>query len=298
MLDLERIEDLCQRLALGTMAAQLPHVAEEAARKNVSFQEFFEQLLLAEHRERQERSRSLLTRTAGFPSIKTLEQYDFAFATGAPKALLTELSTLAFVERAENVVLLGPSGVGKTHLAVALGYKATQSNIKTRFVSAADLMLQLTKAHRQGRLKEYLRRGVQSPRLLIIDEVGVLAVLARRGQSFLSSDRTALRARLGRHHEQLAVRVGYDLRLTASRARRNDQRRELPAARAAQGGYQPACVQIQGQGGSKLNRRFARKVGQFSPGVNRGGHSDRSGFGIGGSALGHGAAAAADRRRI
>lgn len=174
MLDFERIEDLCQRLALGTMAAQLPHVAEEAARKNLSFQEFFEQLLLAEHRERQERSRSLLTRTAGFPSIKTLEQYDFTFATGAPKALLTELSTLAFVERAENVVLLGPSGVGKTHLAVALGYKATQSNIKTRFVSAADLMLQLTKAHRQGRLKEYLRRGVQSPRLLIIDEVGYL----------------------------------------------------------------------------------------------------------------------------
>lgn len=174
MLDFERIEDLCQRLALGTMATQLPHVAEEAAHKNLSFQEFFEQLLLAEHRERQERSRSLLTRTAGFPSIKTLEQYDFAFATGAPKALLTELSTLAFVERAENVVLLGPSGVGKTHLAVALGYKATQSNIKTRFVSAADLMLQLTKAHRQGRLKEYLRRGVQSPRLLIIDEVGYL----------------------------------------------------------------------------------------------------------------------------
>lgn len=174
MLDFERIEDLCQRLALGTMATQLPHVSEEAARKNLSFQEFFEQLLLAEHRERQERSRSLLTRTAGFPSIKTLEQFDFSFATGAPKALLTELSTLAFVERAENVVLLGPSGVGKTHLAVALGYKATQSNIKTRFVSAADLMLQLTKAHRQGRLKEYLRRGVQSPRLLIIDEVGYL----------------------------------------------------------------------------------------------------------------------------
>lgn len=174
MLDFQRIEDLCQRLALGTLAAQLPHVAEDAARKDLSFQEFFEQLLLAEHRDRQERSRTLLTRTAGFPSIKTLEQYDFAFATGAPKTLLNELSTLAFIERAENIVLLGPSGVGKTHLAVALGYKATQSGIKTRFVSAAELILQLTKAHRQGRLKEYLRRSIQSPRLLIIDEVGYL----------------------------------------------------------------------------------------------------------------------------
>ena len=174
MLEFQRIEDLCERLAMGTIATHLPYVAEEAARKELSFQEFFEQLLLAEHRDRQERSRTLLTRTAGFPSIKTLEQYDFEFASGAPKALLTELATLAFIERAENVVLLGASGVGKTHLAVALGYKATQSGIKTRFVSAADLMLQLTKAHRQGRLKEYLRRGVQSPRLLIIDEVGYL----------------------------------------------------------------------------------------------------------------------------
>lgn len=174
MIDLRRIQDLCQRLALGTIAMHLPHVADEAARKELSFQEFFERLLLAEHRERQERSKTLLTRTAGFPSIKTLEQYDYTFATGAPKALLTELSTLAFIERAENVVLLGPSGVGKTHLAVALGYKATQSGIKTRFISAADLMLQLTKAHRQGTLKEYLRRGIQSPRLLIIDEVGYL----------------------------------------------------------------------------------------------------------------------------
>jgi DNA replication protein DnaC len=174
VIEFERIEDLCQRLGLGTMATHLAHVAQDAARDELSFQDFFERLLQAEYRERQERSRTLLTRTAGFPAVKTLEQYDFGFATGAPKQLLTELSTLAFVERAENVVFLGPSGVGKTHLAVALGYKATQSGIKTRFVSAADLMLQLTAAHRQGRLKDYLRRGIQMPKLLIIDEVGYL----------------------------------------------------------------------------------------------------------------------------
>lgn len=174
MMELERIDDLCQRLALGTMATHLPHVAEEAARNELSFHAFFERLLQAEHRERQERSRTILTRTAGFPAIKTLEQYDFAFATGAPKQLMTELATLTFVERAENVVMLGPSGVGKTHLAVALGYKATQAGIKTRFVSAADLMLQLTTAQRNGRLKPYLRRSVQAPKLLIIDEVGYL----------------------------------------------------------------------------------------------------------------------------
>lgn len=174
MIELERIEDLCNRLGLGTMATHLAMVADESARKNLSFHEFFERLLQAEHMERQERSRTLLTRTAGFPTIKTLEQYDFTFATGAPKSLITELSNMTFIERAENVVMLGPSGVGKTHLAIALGYKATQNGIKTRFISAADLMLQLTSAHRQGRLKEYLRRGIQMPKLLIIDEVGYL----------------------------------------------------------------------------------------------------------------------------
>ena len=174
MIELERIDDLCQRLALGTMATQLAHVAEEAVRREWSYQEFFERLLQAELRERQERSRVLLTETAGFPAIKTLDQYDFAFATGAPKALLNELATLSFIERAENVVLLGPSGVGKTHLAIALGYKATQSGIKTRFVSAADLMLQLSASHRLGRLKLYLRRAIQAPRLLVVDEVGYL----------------------------------------------------------------------------------------------------------------------------
>ncbi|SOQ15669.1 ISPsy4, transposition helper protein [Pseudomonas syringae pv. persicae] len=86
--------------------------------------------------------------------MKTLEQYDFAFATGVPRAQLQELAALSFVGRAENIVFLGPSGVGKSHLAIALAYRAVMAGIKTRFVTAADLMLQLTAAHRQERLKE------------------------------------------------------------------------------------------------------------------------------------------------
>lgn len=93
----------CERLSLGTMATQLPQVADEAARKQLSFLKFFEALLQAEYQQRQERTRALLTRTAGFSSIKTLEQYDFEFATVAPKQLINELAGLAFVERAQNV---------------------------------------------------------------------------------------------------------------------------------------------------------------------------------------------------
>ena len=153
---------------------EIPCRCRASRKEQSSYQAFFDSLLRYEFQERQERSRTLLTRTAGFPVIKTLEQYDFKFATGAPRALVTELATLTFVERAENVVLLGLSGVSKTHFAVAIGYKAAQNGIKTRFVSAADLMLQLAAAHRQGRLKEYSRRSIQMPRLLIIDELGYL----------------------------------------------------------------------------------------------------------------------------
>ena len=116
----------------------------------------------------------MFARTAGFPAVKTLDGYDFGFATGAPRQQIQELASLAFVERAENVVLLGPSGVGKTHLAIALGYLATQRGWKVRFTTAADLVLLLETAQRQGRLKEVLHRAVNIYRLLIIDEIGYL----------------------------------------------------------------------------------------------------------------------------
>lgn len=78
------------------------------------------------------------------------------------------------MDRAENVVLIGPSGVGKSHLAVALGHNAIAKGIKTRFISAADLMLQLATAKKQDRLEAYLKRSVLAPKLLIIDEIGYL----------------------------------------------------------------------------------------------------------------------------
>jgi len=106
--------------------------------------------------------------------VKTLESYDFAFASGAPRSQIQELAELSFVERAENVVLLGPSGVGKTHLAVALGHRAMMASIKTRFITAADLMIQLGAAKAQGRLKEYFNRAIVGPKLLIVDELGYL----------------------------------------------------------------------------------------------------------------------------
>ena len=124
----------------------------------------------------------MFTRMAGFPSVKTLENFDFKFASGVPKAMVNQLSTLAFIERQENVIMLGPSGVGKTHIASALGYKAAQAGIKTRFISAADLILQLTTAQRQDNYKQVMQRSFIAPRLLIIDEIGYLPFTAHESK--------------------------------------------------------------------------------------------------------------------
>src|SRR5260221_11346553 len=113
----------------------------------------------------------MFARVAGFPAIKTLDQYDFNFATGAPRKQIMELASLAFIQRAENVVFLGPSGVGKTHLAIALGYLATQKGYKTHFFSAADLVLMLEAAQRQGRYREVMHRAINAYKLLVVDEL-------------------------------------------------------------------------------------------------------------------------------
>jgi DNA replication protein DnaC len=171
----ERIVALAQELRLGALPDLYGALAQSAAeRQDASYADFLEEVLKAERDARRVRARAMLTRTAGFPAIKTLEAYDFAFATGAPRAQIQELASLGFVERAENVVLLGPSGTGKTHLAIALGLLATHRGWKVRFTSAADLAIALEAAKRQGRMKEIMHRTVAMPKLLIIDEIGYL----------------------------------------------------------------------------------------------------------------------------
>jgi DNA replication protein DnaC len=170
----QRLADLCRELRLSAVADVYSAVAQDGAAKEASFADFLEAILRAERDARRARAREMFARVAGFPAVKTLDGFDFGFATGAPRRQIHELAGLAFIERAENVVFLGPSGVGKTHLAIALGYLATQNGHKVRFTTAADLVMTLETAQRQGRWKEAMHRTVNVYKLLIIDEIGYL----------------------------------------------------------------------------------------------------------------------------
>jgi DNA replication protein DnaC len=170
----EQITILCDEFKLYSTANGWSSIADQCANQEQSHGEFLLKLLKTEQQHRDERTREMFGRMAGFPAHKELSAFDFTFATGVPKQQVKDLSALTFIERNENVILLGPSGVGKTHLAIALGIKAVQAKKKTRFITAADLMLQLSTAKRQDKLKQYIARSVMAPKLLIIDEIGYL----------------------------------------------------------------------------------------------------------------------------
>lgn len=170
----ERIAQACEQLDLHATPSCWPVLANKHLENDGTYGDFVEAILNEELKNKEIRTQTTLLKFAGLPHIKTLEGYDFNYASGVPKAQLYELGGLGFIERCENIVLIGPSGVGKTHLAIALGYKAIMKRQKTRFISAVDLMLQLSTAHTQNKLKSYLQRVVLSPKLLIIDEIGYL----------------------------------------------------------------------------------------------------------------------------
>jgi DNA replication protein DnaC len=167
------LNHLLDRLKMDHLEAQLDAVCEQASQRQMDYKSFLVQALETEWQGRYQRGIQARLRMARFPWLKTLDQFDFDFQPSLDKRQVRELTGMSFVERAHNVILLGPPGVGKTHLAIALGVKAVEAGYSVLFLTLEALMTRLVKAFNENRLERSLQQLVY-PKVLIIDEIGYL----------------------------------------------------------------------------------------------------------------------------
>jgi len=167
------LDALLDKLKMDALGAQLDAVCEQAAKKDLDYRAFLTEALKTEWQLRRVRGTEARLRQARFPAPQTLEAFDFDFQPGIDRKMIRELASLAFVERGENVVFLGPPGVGKTHLAIALGIKAVEAGHRVLFLTLDELLTRLRKASAEQRLDKVLQQ-LTYPKVLILDELGYL----------------------------------------------------------------------------------------------------------------------------
>src|SRR6516164_5718344 len=173
MTTLERLRSALGALSLTDIDARLEPLLETASKQEPSYADFLLEFISAEADARRQRYLKTRLQLAHLPYVKTFDQFDFAFQPSIDERQIRELRTLRFVHEASNVILLGPPGVGKTHLAVALAETAIQSGQAAYFMTAHDLVTDLGRAYREGRLDRRMRVYL-APKVLIIDEMGYL----------------------------------------------------------------------------------------------------------------------------
>jgi DNA replication protein DnaC len=172
---MEKLKELLLALRLKAMADMLEETLKKAQTDNLSTVDILTLLASQEITARQERLVKTRITQAQFLVIKTLDAFDFSFPKSINKSLLLTLFDLHFVDQKHNVIIMGPPGTGKTHLALALGYQACLQGIKTRFTTAMNLINHLSASLADNSFITTIK-NFTSPRLLIIDELGYLPV--------------------------------------------------------------------------------------------------------------------------
>ena len=170
---LERVTRHLTRLKLVATRERLDALLQEAAQKELGFMDFLDLVLSEEAQSKDLKRTRMGIQIAHFPVVRRLEDFDFSLQPSIDQKLLRELETGRFIANGENVLLLGPPGVGKTHLAIGLGRKVVEHGASALFVPALGLVAQMMRAESEGRLEERLTH-LTKPKLLIIDELGYL----------------------------------------------------------------------------------------------------------------------------
>jgi DNA replication protein DnaC len=177
------LEAYLKRLRLPAIGRHYQELARQAAQGNLPYEAFLLALVEMEAQQREENAHQKRLRMARFSVIKSLDQFDFTTLPSLNKALVLDLAQGNYLDKRENLILMGNSGTGKTHLATALGLIACQQGRKVRFFTAAGLINLLTEAQANLRLS-HLERSLAQMDLLIIDEIGYVPFSEKGAQLF------------------------------------------------------------------------------------------------------------------
>jgi len=177
------LEAYLKRLRLPAIGRHYQELARQAAQGNLSYEAFLLALVEIEAQQREENAHQKRLRMARFPVLKSLDQFDFTALPSLNKARVLDLAQGSYLDKRENLLLMGNSGTGKTHLATALGLLACQQGRKVRFFTAAGLINLLTEAQAGLRLS-HLERSLAQMDLLIIDEIGYVPFSEKGAQLF------------------------------------------------------------------------------------------------------------------
>ena len=169
---IDQLQTSLKNLRLGGMAEMLPVRCHEARAQEIDDEEFIRRLVDDEFSRRKNNLASRRVKAARFPEVYTLENFDFSFNASIPKKTILSLMSTAFVSMCQNVLFVGPPGVGKTHLALSIGYAAVCNGYSVYYRNSFDLVSDMAEALKDGRRKEMVTKLVGF-NLLIIDEFGM-----------------------------------------------------------------------------------------------------------------------------